>query len=112
MVVSDLLGWRLIVRTVVDVSVEVQRGPKVVTFGVRQLSHQPHYQRRWKRIRPGMPPERRKVVIEDGKAMSVIGVGSVNLRMHSNSCFDVKFTGVCVTASIGLNLVSLHHAQE
>ena len=41
-----------------------------------------------------IPPEKRKVIIGDGKARRVIGVGSLNLGMHLNTAFDVKLTGV------------------
>ena len=58
-----------------------------------------------------IPPERRKVMIGDGKVMRVIGVGSLNLRMHSKADFDVKLTGVYVTEGIGFNVLSLHQAQ-
>ena len=58
-----------------------------------------------------IPPEKLKVIIGDGKAMRVIGVGILNLRMHSKTDFDVKLTGVYVTEGIGFNLFSLHQAQ-
>ena len=41
------------------------------------------------------PPEKRKVMIGEGKAMGVIGAGSLNLRMHSKTDFDVKLARVC-----------------
>ena len=50
-------------------------------------------------------------MIGDGKALRVIGVDSLNLRMHSKTDFDVKLTGVYVTEGIGSNLFSLHQAQ-
>ena len=58
-----------------------------------------------------IPPEKRKVMIGDGKATRVIGVGSLNLIMHSKTDFDVKLTGVYVMEGIGFNLFSLHQAQ-
>ena len=58
-----------------------------------------------------IPPEKRKVMIGDGKAMRVIGVSSLNLGMHSKTDFVVKLTGVYVTEGIGFNLFSLHQAQ-
>ena len=50
-------------------------------------------------------------MIGDGKALKVIGVRSLNLRMHSNMDFNVKLTGVYVTEGIGFNRLSLHQAQ-
>ena len=58
-----------------------------------------------------IPPEKRKIMIGDGKAMIVIGVGSLNLRMHSKTDFDVKLTGVYVAEGISFNLFSLHQAK-
>ena len=58
-----------------------------------------------------IPPEKRNFMIGDGKAMRVIGVGSLNLRMHSKTDFDVKLTGVYVTEGIAFNLFSLHQGQ-
>ena len=58
-----------------------------------------------------IPPEKRKVMIGDGEAMRLIGVGSLNLRMHSKTDFDVKLTGVYVTEGIRFNLFSLHQTQ-
>ena len=58
-----------------------------------------------------MPPEKQKVMIGDGKAMRVIGVGSLNLKMHSKTDFDVQLTGVYVIEGIGVTLFSLHQPQ-
>ena len=58
-----------------------------------------------------IPPEKRKVMAGHGKAMRVIGVGSLNLRMQSKTDFDVKLTGVYAAEGIGFNLFSLHQAQ-
>ena len=58
-----------------------------------------------------IPPEKRNVMIGDGKAMRVIGVGSLNLIMHSKTDFDVKLRGAYVTEGIGFNLFYLHKAQ-
>ena len=40
-----------------------------------------------------------------------MGVGSLNLTMHSNAYFNVKLTKVYVTEWIGFNLLSLHDVQ-
>ena len=50
-------------------------------------------------------------MIGDGKAMRVIGVGVLNLRMHLKTDLDVKLTGVYVTEGIRFNLFSLHQAR-
>ena len=56
-------------------------------------------------------PEKRQVVIGDGKTMRVVGVGSINLRIYSKTDFDVKLTGVYATEGIGFNLFLLYQAQ-
>ena len=54
-----------------------------------------------------IPPGKERVLIGDGKAMGVTGVGSLNLKMHSKTDFNVNLTGVYVTEGIGFNLLSL-----
>ena len=58
-----------------------------------------------------IPPEKQKVMIGDGKAIRVIGVRSLNFKMHSKMDFNMKLTGVYVTEGIGFNRFSLHQAQ-
>ena len=58
-----------------------------------------------------VPPGKEYVLIGNGKGMKVKGVGSLNLKMHSKTDFNVKLTGVYVTEGIGFNLFSLHDAQ-
>ena len=58
-----------------------------------------------------IPPGKEQVLIGNGKGMRVVGVGSLNLKMHSKTDFNVKLTGVYVTEGIGFNLFSLHDAQ-
>jgi len=43
--------------------------------------------------------------------MMVTGVGSLNLKMHSKTDFNVKLTRVYWTEGIQYNLFSLHEAQ-
>lgn len=38
-----------------------------------------------------IPPEKRKFMVDDGKAMRVIVVGRLNLRIHSKTSFDANF---------------------
>ena len=58
------------------------------------------------------PPGKEKVLNGDWKGMRVIGVGTLNLRMHSKTDFDVKLTRVCVTEGIDFDLFSIHDAQQ
>ncbi|CAN0279287.1 unnamed protein product, partial [Laminaria digitata] len=58
-----------------------------------------------------VPPGKEYVLIGNGRGMRVRGVGSLNLKMHSKTGFNVKLTGVYVTEGIGFNLFSLHDAQ-
>ncbi|CAN0289655.1 unnamed protein product, partial [Laminaria digitata] len=59
-----------------------------------------------------VPPGEEYVLIGNGRRMRVRGVGSLNLKMHSKTDFNVKLTGVYVTEGIGFNLFSLHDAQS
>ena len=43
--------------------------------------------------------------------MRVLGVGSLNLKMHSKTDFHVKLREVYVTEGIGFNLFSMHDAR-
>ena len=58
-----------------------------------------------------IPPGKEKVLIDDGKEMRAMGVGSLNLTMHTSTDFNVKLTLVYVTEEIGFNLFSLHDVQ-
>ena len=58
-----------------------------------------------------IPKGKEKVLIGDGKGMEVLGIGSLNLKMHAKVDFNVKLTNVFVTKGIGFNLFSLHDAQ-
>ena len=58
-----------------------------------------------------IPPGKEKVLIGDGKKMNVIGIGSLNLKLHLKTDFNLKLTRVYVTESIKYNLFSLHEAQ-
>ena len=58
-----------------------------------------------------IPPGKEKVLIGGGKEMRVMGVGSLNLTMHSTTDLNVKLTQVYVTEGIWFNLFSLHNVQ-
>ena len=58
-----------------------------------------------------IPPGKERVLIGDGKAIKVTVVGSLNLKIHSKTDFNVTLTGVYVTEGAGFNLFSLHQAQ-
>ena len=58
-----------------------------------------------------IPRGKYKVLIGDGKAMRVLGVGSLNLKMHSKTDLKVKLNAAYVTEGIGFNLFSFHDAQ-
>ena len=53
-----------------------------------------------------------KVLIESGKALRLRRVGSVNLKMHAATDFNVKYTGVYVTKGIEFNSFLLHDAES
>lgn len=59
-----------------------------------------------------IPSGKERVMIANGKAMRVIGLGSLNLIMHSKTDLGVKRTGVYVTQGIRFNLFSLDDAQS
>ena len=58
-----------------------------------------------------IPRGKEQVLLGDGKAMRVLGVGSLNLKMHSKTDFNVKLSDVYVTEGIRFNLFLLHDAQ-
>ena len=58
-----------------------------------------------------IPPGEKKVLIGNGRAMRVLGVGSLNSIMHFRIDFHVKLSEVYVTEGIVINLFSLHDAQ-
>ena len=58
-----------------------------------------------------IPSGKEKVLIGDAKEMQEMGVGSLNLTMHSTTDFNVNLTLVYVTEGIGFNLFSLHDVQ-
>ena len=48
------------------------------------------------------------MLIGDGRAMRVLGVCSLDVKMNSKADFNVKLREVNVTEGIGSNLVQLH----
>ena len=50
-------------------------------------------------------------MIGDGKGMEVLGVGSLNLKLHAKADFNVKLTNVFVSKGIEFNMFSLHDAE-
>ena len=58
-----------------------------------------------------IPPGKEKVLIGHGKGMGVMGIGSLNRKMHAKVDFNVKLTNVYVKTRIGFDLFSLHDAQ-
>ena len=51
------------------------------------------------------------MLIGDDRAVRVLGVCSLDVKMHSKTDCDVKLPEVNVTEGIGFNLVPLHDAE-
>ena len=51
------------------------------------------------------------MLIEDDRAMRVLGVCSLDVKMHSKTDSNVKLREANVTDGIGFNLVPLHDVQ-
>ena len=58
-----------------------------------------------------IPRGKEKVLIGHGKAMRVLGVVSLNVKMHSKPDFNVKLNDVYVMEGMRFNRCSLHDAQ-
>ena len=58
-----------------------------------------------------IPPGKEKVSIGDEKEMNEIGIGSLNLKLHSKTGSNVTLLRVYVTEGIQYNMFSLHEAQ-
>ncbi|CAM9485197.1 unnamed protein product, partial [Hapterophycus canaliculatus] len=60
----------------------------------------------------GISPEERRIAIGDGRALNVIGMGSLGLILHAKTEFPITVKNVILVERMHFNLFSLHCGQD